>query len=87
VKSDASTVLGRHWGWKVDKARTGPPIRVGDRKKVTASWEFSLPCFTRALVRRKLLGNDKYVSGIEAGTEVFKGTGRLDTRSYSVTIG
>lgn len=35
---------------------------------------------TRALVRRNLLRNDKYVPGIEAGTEVFKGSGRLDTR-------
>ena len=51
------------------------------------SRELSLPYFTQALVRRKLLGNDTYVSGVEAGTEVFKGTGRLDTRSYSVTIG
>ncbi|MFC8515076.1 endo-1,4-beta-glucanase [Streptomyces sp. NPDC057257] len=172
VKSYASTVLGWHWGWKVDKATTGLPIRVGDRKKVTTTWDFSLPSspgtmnvsydlwlhakntadwqdqptdeimiwlnrqggagplgtkygsvslggamwdiyqgdigwnvysfvrranttsatldlddFTQALVRRKLLSNDKYVSGIESGTEVFKGTGRLDTKSYSVNIG
>ncbi|MEU6145373.1 endo-1,4-beta-glucanase [Streptomyces sp. NPDC047081] len=172
VKSYASTVLGWHWGWKVDKAATGLPIRVGDRKKVTTTWDFSvssnpgtmnvsydlwlhakntadwqdqptdeimvwlnrqggagplgtkygsvslggamwdiyqgnigwnvysfvrrtnttkatlnLDDFTQALVRRKLLGNDKYLSGIESGTEVFKGTGRLDTKSYSVDIG
>ncbi|MEU6257507.1 endo-1,4-beta-glucanase [Streptomyces sp. NPDC047043] len=172
VKSYASTVLGWHWGWKVDKATTGLPLRVGDRKKVTTTWDFSLPSdpgtmnvsydlwlhaknnadwqdqptdeimiwlnrqggagplgtkygsvslggsmwdiyrgdigwnvysfvrrantskatlnlddFTQALVRRKLLANDKYVSGIESGTEVFKGTGRLDTKSYSVNIG
>ncbi|MFK4103476.1 endo-1,4-beta-glucanase [Streptomyces sp. NPDC019531] len=172
VKSYASTVLGWHWGWKVDKSSTGLPIRVGDRKPVRTSWEFTLPNspgtmnvaydlwlhtkntadwqdqptdeimiwlnrqggagplgslygsvslggamwdiyqgdigwnvysfvrrtnttkaslnlddFTQALVRRKLLSNDKYVSGIESGTEVFKGTGRLDTKSYSVDIG
>ncbi|MFF5142642.1 hypothetical protein ACFY6U_23425 [Streptomyces sp. NPDC013157] len=39
------------------------------------------------LVRRKLLGDDKYLSGIESGAEVFKGSGRLDTMSYSVGIG
>ncbi|ELS56888.1 GH12 family glycosyl hydrolase domain-containing protein [Streptomyces viridochromogenes] len=161
-----------HWGFKVDKAQTGLPIRVGDRKPVRTSWEFSvsshpgtrnvaydlwlhakntadrqdrpsdeimiwlnrqggagplgtkygsvslggamgdiyegdigwkvhpfvrrsntsratldLDDFTRALVRRNLLGNDTYVSGIEAGTEVFKGTGRLDTKAYSADIG
>ncbi|MEY9994692.1 hypothetical protein ABIE67_006724 [Streptomyces sp. V4I8] len=172
VKSYASTVLGWHWGWKVDKATTGLPIRVGDRRPVRTSWEFSvssdpgimnvahdlwlhgkntadwqdqptdevmiwlnrqggagplgtkygsvslggamwdiyegdigwkvhsfvrranttkatlnLDDFTQALVRRNLLSNDKYVSGIESGTEVFKGTGRLDTQAYSVNIG
>ena len=172
VKSYASTVLGWHWGWKVDKPSTGLPIRVGDRKPVRTSWDFTvssnpgtmnvaydlwlhtkntadwqdqptdeimiwlnrqggagplgtkygsvslggamwdiyqgdigwkvysfirqantskaslnLDDFTQALVRRGLLSNDKYVSGIESGTEVFKGTGRLDTKSYSVDIG
>lgn len=172
VKSYASSVLGWHWGWKVDKSSTGLPIRVGDRKPVKTSWEFTvssnpgvmnvaydlwlhnkntadwqdqptdeimiwlnrqggagplgskygsvslggamwdiyqgdigwkvysfvrrtnttkatldLDDFTQALVRRKLLSNDKYVSGIESGTEVFKGTGRLDTKAYSVNIG
>ncbi|MFH8775191.1 hypothetical protein ACIF83_40810 [Streptomyces sp. NPDC085866] len=47
----------------------------------------NLDDFTQALVRRKLLSDDKYVSGIEAGTEVFKGSGRLDAKSYSVDIG
>ncbi|MEV0641370.1 hypothetical protein AB0I77_41895 [Streptomyces sp. NPDC050619] len=47
----------------------------------------NLDGFTQALVRRKLLGDDTYVSGIESGTEVFKGTGRLDTKAYSVDIG
>lgn len=172
VKSYASTVLGWHWGWKTDKAATELPVRVGDRKPVRTSWEFSvgsdpgtmnvaydlwlhaknnadwqdrptdevmvwldrqggagplgtkygsvsldgtmwdiyqgdigwkvysfvrranttkasldLDDFTQALVRRKLLGNDKYLSGIEAGSEVFRGSGRLDTKAYSVDIG
>ncbi|MGX5187913.1 GH12 family glycosyl hydrolase domain-containing protein [Streptomyces avermitilis] len=172
VKSYASSVLGWHWGWKADKAATGLPVRVGDRKSVKTTWDFSVSAgpgtmnvaydlwlhaknnadwqdqptdeimiwlnrqggagplgtkygsvslggamwdiyqgdigwkvysfvrrtnttkatldlddFTQALVRRKLLSNDKYVSGIEAGTEVFKGTGRLDTKAYSVDIG
>jgi hypothetical protein len=53
----------------------------------TTKATLKLDDFAQALVRRKLLGNDKFVSGIEAGTEVFKGSGRLDTKAYSVTIG
>ncbi|MDC0773339.1 hypothetical protein POF73_41730 [Streptomyces sp. HD] len=65
-------------GWKVHSL-----ARSADTTRAT----LNLDDFTQALVRRKLLTNDKYVSGIEAGTEVFKGTGRLDTRAYSVDIG
>lgn len=172
VKSYASSVLGWHWGWKVDKAATGLPLRVGDRTPVRTTWNFTVSAdpgtmnvaydlwlhskntadwadqpsdeimvwlnrqggagplgtkygsvslggsmwdiyqgdigwkvysfvrrsnttsatlnlddFTQALVRRKLLSNNKYVSGIEAGTEVFRGTGKLDTKKYSVSVG
>ncbi|MFI9549315.1 hypothetical protein ACIHAR_36240 [Streptomyces sp. NPDC052016] len=41
----------------------------------------------QALVRRNPLGDDEYVSGIGAGTEVFKGCGRPDTVSRSVGVG
>ncbi|MFF4504159.1 hypothetical protein [Streptomyces sp. NPDC001401] len=57
------------------------------RRSNTTKATLDLDAFPQALVRRKLLGNDKYVSGIEAGAEVFKGAGRLDTKSYSVNIG
>ncbi|MER5752812.1 hypothetical protein [Streptomyces sp. NPDC002088] len=30
---------------------------------------------------------EHHVSGIEAGGEIFKGSGRLDTKAYSVGIG
>ncbi|MFC4465793.1 hypothetical protein ACFPH6_14900 [Streptomyces xiangluensis] len=65
-------------GWKVHSF-----VRVADTSKAT----LNLDDFTQALVRRKLLSNDKYVSGIEAGTEVFRGTGRLGTKAFSVDIG
>ncbi|SES07021.1 hypothetical protein SAMN04487983_103022 [Streptomyces sp. yr375] len=46
---------------------------------------------TRALVRRKPLGDDTDVSrtesATESGTEVAKGTGRPPTMSYAVTVG
>ncbi len=172
VKSYASSVLGWHWGWKVDKGSTELPVRVGDGKRINTTWDFTvssnpgtmnvaydlwlhnknnadwpdqptdeimiwfnrqggagplgskvgtvslggavwalyegdigwkvhsfvrtsnttkvtlnLDDFTQALVRRNLLSNGKYISGIEAGTEVFHGTGRLDTKGYSVDVG
>ncbi|WP_244187896.1 GH12 family glycosyl hydrolase domain-containing protein [Streptomyces regalis] len=65
-------------GWKVHSF-----VRRTNTTKAT----LDLDDFTQALVRRNLLGHDKYVSGIESGTEVFKGTGRLDTEAYSVNIG
>lgn len=42
---------------------------------------------TQSPVRRKPPSNGKNVSGIESGTPVFKGAGRLDTISFSVDIG
>ncbi len=45
------------------------------RRTNTTRATLNLDDFTQALVRRKLLTNDKYVSGIESGTEVFPGHG------------
>ncbi|MFI2614801.1 endo-1,4-beta-glucanase [Streptomyces sp. NPDC018584] len=64
-------------GWKVHSF-----VRVGN----TTSADLNLDDFLQALVRRGLLGKDKYLSGVEAGTEVFKGRGRVDTTAYSVDV-
>ncbi|WP_327661320.1 MULTISPECIES: GH12 family glycosyl hydrolase domain-containing protein [unclassified Streptomyces] len=172
VKSYVSSVLGWHWGWKVDKSATGLPTRVGDKKDIRSTWKFGLNAdpgtmnvaydlwfhakdnadwqdgptdevmiwlnrqggagplgtkeatvslggatwdlykgnvgwnvysfvrtanttsatldlddFNQALVARGLMSGDKYLSGIEAGTEVFKGKGKLSTDAYSVNVG
>ncbi|MGW0735252.1 GH12 family glycosyl hydrolase domain-containing protein [Streptomyces sp. NPDC002851] len=171
VKSFASSVLGWHWGWKVDQASTELPVKVGDHKDVNTSWDFDVSAdpgtmnvaydlwlhtksdvdwqdqpsdevmvwlnrqggagplgekvatvslggaswdlyegdigwkvhsfvrtenttstaldlddFLAELVRRGLLSDAKYLTGVEAGTEVFKGTGRVDTGAYSVDV-
>jgi len=57
------------------------------RRTNTTKASLDLDDFTQALVRRKLLSNDKYLSGIESGSEVFHGSGRQDTKSYAVDIG
>ncbi|MGW2745669.1 hypothetical protein [Streptomyces sp. NPDC001450] len=71
-------------------ASTAIPAAKGHsfvRRTDTTSATPNLDDFTQAPVRRKPPRNDKYACGIEAGTEVFKGSGRLDTESYSVDIG
>lgn len=73
--------------WDIYQGDVGWKVYSFVRRANTTKATLNLDDFTQALVRRKLLSDDKYVSGIESGTEVFKGTGRLDTRSYSVTIG
>ncbi|MFJ9712346.1 hypothetical protein [Streptomyces sp. NPDC101234] len=73
--------------WDIYQGNIGWNVYSFVRRASTTGATLNLDDFTQALVRRKLLSNDKYVSGIESGTEVFKGSGRLDTKSYSVDIG
>ena len=42
--------------------------------------------FMRDLVSRGWMANTKYLTSIEAGTEIFTGTGQLDTDAYYCTI-
>jgi hypothetical protein len=42
--------------------------------------------FLGNLVSRGWVSNTKYLSSIEAGTEVFTGDGQLDTDSYTADI-
>jgi xyloglucan-specific endo-beta-1,4-glucanase len=39
--------------------------------------------FARDIVSRGWMANTKYLSSIEAGTEIFVGTGQVDTTSYA----
>ncbi|MGW2382105.1 GH12 family glycosyl hydrolase domain-containing protein [Streptomyces sp. NPDC001658] len=73
--------------WDIYQGNIGWNVYSFVRRANTSKASLNLDDFTQSLVRRNLLSNDKYVSGIESGTEVFKGTGRLDTRAYSVDIG
>jgi hypothetical protein len=42
--------------------------------------------FLKDLTTKGWMSSSKYLTSIEAGTEVFVGTGRLDTDSYYCTI-
>ncbi|MGP3632840.1 GH12 family glycosyl hydrolase domain-containing protein [Streptomyces sp. 24-1644] len=72
--------------WEIYQGDVGWKVYSFVRVNNTTSTDLDLNDFLQALVRRDLLSNDKYLSGVEAGTEVFKGTGRLDTTAYSVDV-
>jgi hypothetical protein len=52
----------------------------------TTSATIDVMDFMKDLMARNLMGTGKYLSTIEAGTEVFSGSGTLDTAAYSCTI-
>ncbi|MFJ4695660.1 hypothetical protein [Streptomyces sp. NPDC088766] len=73
--------------WDLCRGDIGWNVYSFVRRTNTTGATLDLDDFTQALVRRKPLSNDKHVSGIGSATEVFKGKGRPDTKSYAVTIG
>ncbi|WP_304453715.1 hypothetical protein [Nocardiopsis sp. YSL2] len=53
----------------------------------TTSFDADLTDFTGALVRRGDLREGQYLSSVQAGVEVFRGSGELTTRAYRTTVG
>jgi hypothetical protein len=47
---------------------------------------FNIRDFTNDLVARGWMANSKYLTSVQAGTEVFIGSGTLNTTSYSTTV-
>ncbi|WP_045742296.1 GH12 family glycosyl hydrolase domain-containing protein [Actinoplanes rectilineatus] len=85
TKQATVTVAGTTWdlyqgdiGWNVYSF-----VRTSN----TSAADLDLTDFTDVLTARGLLAKSKYLSSVQAGTEVFTGQGRLDTSKYSVTIG
>jgi hypothetical protein len=56
------------------------------RETNTTSATMNLMDFLNDLVSRTWLQSSKYLSSIQAGTEVYTGTGRLDTDTYYCTV-
>ncbi|WP_374940129.1 hypothetical protein [Streptomyces finlayi] len=73
------------WAWSYCPAKTCAPTGTV-RPALRVHRQTRKPSSLQVLVRRNLLSADKYLSGIAAGTEVFKGAGRLDTSAYSVDV-
>jgi hypothetical protein len=72
--------------WDLYEGDIGWKVHSFVRTSNTTSVSLNLTDFTKALVSRGLISSSTYLSGVEAGTEVFRGDGQLDTGSYSVTV-
>jgi len=73
--------------WDLYQGDIGWKVHSFVRTSNTTSVDLDLNDFLRALRDRGSVGPEKYLSSVEAGTEVFTGKGRLDTSAYSVDVG
>jgi hypothetical protein len=73
--------------WDLYQGDIGWKVHSFIRTSNTTSASLDLSQFTRALENRGSLSSNKYLSSVQAGTEVFHGAGQLDTTAYSVTVG
>jgi hypothetical protein len=57
-------------------------VRVNNATNVS----FNIRDFTSDLVSRGWMSSSKYLTSVQAGTEVFIGSGTLNTTSYSTNV-
>lgn len=72
--------------WDLYRGNIGWNVFSFVRRSNTTSATLHMQDFLNNLVSRGWVANTKYLSSIEAGTEVFVGTGQLDTDSYTADI-
>jgi hypothetical protein len=73
--------------WDLYRGNIGWNVFSFVRTTNTTSVSLNLRDFLNNLVSRGWMANSKFLTSVEAGTEVFIGSGRLDTSRYSTTIG
>jgi xyloglucan-specific endo-beta-1,4-glucanase len=72
--------------WDLYEGNIGWNVFSFVRTKNTTSAKLNLKDFFQNLISTGSLSSSKYLSSIEAGTEIFIGNGQLNTTSYSVNI-
>ncbi|WP_336210958.1 GH12 family glycosyl hydrolase domain-containing protein [Nonomuraea sp. LPB2021202275-12-8] len=72
--------------WDLYRGNIGWEVYSFVRTSNTGSVNLNLRDFLNDLTSRGWLANSKYLTSVQAGTEVFVGTGRLDTTSYSTNV-
>jgi xyloglucan-specific endo-beta-1,4-glucanase len=78
------TIAGTNWD--LYRGNIGWNVFSFVRQSNTTSTTLHLQDFLNNLVSRGWVANTKYLSSIEAGTEVFVGNGQVDTDSYTADI-
>lgn len=87
VGTKQATVTIAGTTWDLYKGNIGWEVYSFVRTSSTSAATLNLTDFTDDLVARGWLAKTKYLSSVQAGTEIFTGSGRLDTTAYSVKIG
>jgi hypothetical protein len=72
--------------WDLYRGNIGWNVFSFVRTTNTSSSTLNLRDFLSNLVSRGWMSNSKYLTSVEAGTEVFIGTGQLDTNSYYANV-
>ncbi|WP_436523139.1 GH12 family glycosyl hydrolase domain-containing protein [Actinoplanes sp. HUAS TT8] len=86
VGTKQATVTVGGTTWDLYKGNIGWDVYSFVRTSNTTSADLNLTDFTNDLAGRGWLDKTKYLSSVQAGTEVFTGSGQLDTSAYSVKI-
>ncbi|WP_433793642.1 GH12 family glycosyl hydrolase domain-containing protein [Actinoplanes sp. CA-252034] len=87
VGTKQATVTIAGTTWDLYKGDIGWKVYSFVRTSNTSAADLDLADFTDDLVARGWLAKTKYLSSVQAGTEIFTGSGQLDTTAYSVKIG
>ncbi|MEU4158111.1 cellulose binding domain-containing protein [Actinoplanes sp. NPDC026670] len=87
VGTKQATVTIAGTTWDLYRGNIGWEVYSFVRTSNTSAAALDLTGFTDDLVARGWLAKTKYLSSVQAGTEIFTGSGRLDTTAYSVKIG
>lgn len=73
--------------WDLYQGNIGWEVYSFVRTSNTTSANFNLRDFLDHLRSNRGLNSAKYLTSVEAGTEVFTGSGQLNTNSYSTNVG
>jgi xyloglucan-specific endo-beta-1,4-glucanase len=87
VGTKQATVTIAGTTWDLYRGNIGWEVYSFVRTTNTSAAGLDLTDFTDDLVARGWLAKTKYLSSVQAGTEIFTGSGQLDTTAYSVKIG
>ncbi|MEV0895860.1 cellulose binding domain-containing protein [Actinoplanes sp. NPDC049802] len=87
VGTKQATVTIAGTTWDLYRGNIGWEVYSFVRTSNTSAADLNLTDFTNDLVSRGWLAKTKYLSSVQSGTEIFTGSGRLDTTAYSVSIG